>query len=211
MSRQGRNLIIKTFIVGPLQVNSYVVADPVAREAFIIDPGADPERIEKFIEKDGLDLKFIINTHGHGDHIAANGYFDVPIYIHEDDADFLHDPNKNLSSAFGFPIVSSSPSKLLKDGDKLAIGDMVLEILHTPGHTPGSICIKTDGVVFTGDTLFKDGVGRTDFEYGDDEALAISIRNKLLKLSDDTAIYPGHGDASTIGEERRNNPFLGDE
>jgi len=195
-------------VVGPLEVNAYVAADPVKKEAFLIDPGGDPGRIKRFLDRNGFTLKFIINTHGHGDHIAANGFFKAPVYIHRLDADFLADPEKNLSATFGFPITSPGASRLLEDGETLAAGDMKMEILHTPGHTPGSISIRMGGAVFTGDALFRGSIGRTDFSYGDEELLIESIKNKLLVLDDDTVIYPGHGEPSTIGEERRSNPFL---
>jgi len=186
----------------------YVLADAVTKEACLIDPGAESAKAKDFIAKNGLSLKFIINTHGHGDHIGANRSFDVPIYIHELDKDFLADPDKNMSRMFMFGIVSPEASKLLKDGDILELGSIKLEVLHTPGHTPGSISLKMDGAVFTGDTLFKDSVGRTDFDDGSESALFDSIKKKLLVLSDDTIVYPGHGEISTIGGEKRNNPFL---
>ncbi|MDD5428631.1 MAG: MBL fold metallo-hydrolase [Candidatus Omnitrophica bacterium] len=204
----NEKFVLKRFIVGPLGVNAYLVADPVTKEACLIDPGADHRKIKDFIDKNGFTLKFIINTHGHGDHIGANKNFDVPIYIHALDEDFLADPDKNMSRVFTFSITSPAASKLLKDGDAVKLGSISLEVLHTPGHTPGSISLKTDGMVFTGDTLFNSGVGRTDFEYGDESALFDSIRKKLLVLDDDTIIYPGHGEPSTIGEEKNNNPFF---
>ncbi len=205
---QQNNFILKTFIVGPMAVNCYLVADIVTKDACLIDPGADGQKIKKFIDKNGYRLKFILNTHGHGDHIAANGYFDSPIYIHELDNDFLTDPDRNLSSMFLFSIKSPPAFRVLKDGDRFDLGGLKFEVMHTPGHTPGSISVRLDGIVFTGDTLFCQGVGRTDFSYGDEEKLYRSIHKKLLVLPDDTVIYPGHGDSSTIGEERRSNPFL---
>lgn len=199
---------METFIVGPLAVNAYVVACPISKEALVIDPGADPVRISRFIKKNGLDLKFVINTHGHGDHIGANGSLGAPVYIHELDADFLTDASLNLSGAFGFPIVSPAASRLLKDNDNIRLGGLDVEIIHTPGHTPGSISVKIGGAVFTGDALFKTSVGRTDFPYSSERALIESIKKRLLALDDETVVYPGHGEPTTIGEERRSNPFL---
>ncbi|MDD5136913.1 MAG: MBL fold metallo-hydrolase [Candidatus Omnitrophica bacterium] len=199
---------LERFIVGPLAVNAYVLADAASKEACLIDPGADHRKIKAFITKNGFDLKFIINTHGHGDHIGSNEHFHVPIYIHSLDEDFLADADKNLSRAFFFSIKSPPASRLLKDGDSIELGNIRLDVLHTPGHTPGSISLKFNGIVFTGDTLFNMSVGRTDLDYGDEAALFDSIKNKLLVLPDDTVVYPGHGDPSTIGEEKRNNPFL---
>ncbi|MDD5496315.1 MAG: MBL fold metallo-hydrolase [Candidatus Omnitrophica bacterium] len=206
--QKEHNFILERFVVGPLESNCYLVADPGTKEAVLIDPGADSGKMKKFIAKAGLDLKFIINTHGHGDHIAANGSFGVPIYIHSLDADFLSDPKKNLSAMFLFPLRSPKAARLLEEGDKITLGGLEVEVIHTPGHTPGSISLKMDSVIFTGDTLFAGGMGRTDFDYGDEEQIIRSIREKLFSFSDDTEIYPGHGEPSTIGEERRSNPFL---
>ncbi len=204
----GDDFILKEFTVGPMAVNCYVVADPATKKACVIDPGFDGAKIKDFLRKNGYSLEFIINTHGHGDHIALNGYFDSPIYIHRLDNDFLIDATKNLSAMFFFKVRSPAASKLLEDGDIIELGNLKLKIIHTPGHTPGSISVKLDGVILTGDTLFHGGVGRTDFEYGDEDAILRSIREKLLIFSDDTVIYPGHGEISTIGYERRHNPFL---
>lgn len=200
--------ILKSFVVGPMAVNCYLVADPRTKEACLIDPGAQPGEIKNYIRKNGFDLKFIINTHGHGDHIAANGAFDVPVYIHKLDKEFLKDTNLNLSSSFFFKVTSPEASRLLEDGDEVDLGAFKFKVMHTPGHTPGSISLKLDGVAFTGDTLFRSGVGRTDFDYGDESELFKSITGKLFTLSDDTVIYPGHGDFSTIGEEKKSNQFF---
>jgi len=209
--KKENNLIVNRFLVGPLGVNCYVLADAVTKEACLVDPGAEPEKIEAYIVKQGFDPKFIINTHGHGDHIAANGYFSLPVYIHRLDAPLLGDPERNISAAMLFPVVSPPASRLLEDGDKIKLGLLTLDIIHTPGHTEGSISIKVDGVIFTGDTLFNASIGRTDLDGGDENAILRSISEKLLIYSDDTVIYPGHGEASTIGRERKSNPFLGDQ
>ena len=185
-----------------MAVNCYLLADPSTRDACIIDPGADAKRIANFMQANGFNLKFIINTHGHGDHIAENRYFDKPIYIHRLDKDFLTDTEKNLSKMFLFRIISPKADRLLEDGDRIPLGTLGLEIIHTPGHTPGSISIKAGDVIFTGDCLFAGGVGRTDFSYGDEALLLKSIKEKLFKFDDATVIYPGHGEASTIGKER---------
>lgn len=200
--------IVQGFIVGPLETNCYVLADPVSRDACLIDPGADPGIIKDYLKKSGLRLRFIINTHGHGDHIAANRHFHVPIYIHRLDADFLSDPGLNMSKVFMLGITSPKASRLLEDGEVVKLGNLGLEILHTPGHTPGSVSVKVGGIVFTGDALFAGGIGRTDFGYGDTDLLMRSISEKLFSLGDDTRIYPGHGPESTIGQEKRSNPFF---
>ncbi|MBP7055949.1 MAG: MBL fold metallo-hydrolase [Candidatus Omnitrophica bacterium] len=196
------NCIIKRFVVGPMGVNCYLVADPDTGETCLIDPGADPDAMKSYIKEKGLDLKFIIITHGHGDHIAANGYFNVPIYIHKDDADFLADPAKNLSKYFLFAVTSPKASRLLEDGEVVRLGKLSFTVIHTPGHTPGSISLKLGGSIFTGDTLFCGGVGRTDFAYSDEEALWHSINDKLFREPGGTVIYPGHGESSTIGQEK---------
>jgi glyoxylase-like metal-dependent hydrolase (beta-lactamase superfamily II) len=206
--KNSSNIFIKRFIVGPLGVNAYLVADAAAKEACLIDPGDDAGKIKDFITENGFDLKFIINTHGHGDHIGANGSFKVPIYIHSLDKDFLTDPSLNLSRMFFFSIKSPPAAKLLYDGDVIRLGSLEFKVIHTPGHTPGSITLILGGIAFTGDTLFRSSVGRTDFDYGSEEALFESIKTKLMALSDNTVVYPGHGEPSTIGEERANNPFL---
>jgi glyoxylase-like metal-dependent hydrolase (beta-lactamase superfamily II) len=200
------NFTVDALEVGLMGANCYVIAFTKAKEACLIDPGGEPQRIEEFIRNRGLNLKFIINTHGHGDHILGNGYFNVPVYIHKLEKDYLTDPKKNLSGMYGLSVKLPEASKLLEDGDKVYLNDLEMEIIHTPGHTPGSISIKLDGVVFTGDTLFAGGVGRTDLPDGDEETLFDSIKNKLFVLDDDTLVYPGHGDETTIGREKGTNP-----
>lgn len=207
-SSKAAKFFLQSFVLGPLETNCYLVADPVTRQACLIDPGAADKALRRSIEKNGFDLKFIINTHGHGDHIAANGHFAKPIYIHRLDKDFLRDPDKNMSRIFIFSITSPAASRMLEDGDEIELGNIKFKVLHTPGHTPGSISLATEGAVFTGDALFRHGVGRTDFAYGDERKLMDSIRQKLFTLSDDTIVYPGHGEQSTIGEEKRENPFF---
>lgn len=200
--------MVKRFVAGPIETNCYLVWDASTKAACLIDPAGDAEKIKDFLGDNELRLDFIINTHGHGDHIAANSDFNVPIYIHGSDKDFLLDPDKNLSNAFSFPFVSPAAARILKDGDTIKLGTLSMEVIHTPGHTPGSISIALGDAVFTGDTLFAGAVGRTDFEYGSEEEMFRSIRNKLMPLADDTVIYPGHGGESTIGEERDSNPFI---
>ncbi len=199
---------IVRLIVGPLGVNCYIVIDTASKDAFIVDPGGDPREMKEELKSRGANLRFVINTHGHGDHIIANDSFDVPLYIHKDDAPFLSSPGLNLSGAFGIPLSIEKTPTLLKDGDEIPIGQASLKILHTPGHTPGSISIVLGNIIFTGDTLFMGSIGRTDFPYGDTDKILNSIKKKLLTFKDDTLILPGHGESSTIGDERVNNPFL---
>lgn len=200
--------ILETIHVGLIEVNCYILADKRTREAVIIDPGADYDRIKERLERIKVLPKYVLDTHGHADHIGANGQFKLPILIHRLDALFLSDPEKNLSTMFGLDVVSPNAERLLEDKDVINIGDLALEVIHTPGHTPGSISIRAKNLVFTGDTLFCEGVGRTDFPYASEKDLFKSLRERLLVLPDSTRIYPGHGPASTIGHERERNPFL---
>ena len=201
-------VLIKKIVVGSLESNCYLAGDGNTKEIFVIDPGGDYKKIKNIIDKDGLKPKAVINTHGHGDHIGANNGFNAPIWIHRLDADFLTEPSKNLSSLMGFFLKTRPASRLLEHGDILNIGKYNIEVIHTPGHTPGSICLKGERAVFTGDTLFCEGIGRTDFSYGSEEDIMRSIKEKLFTLDDDYVIYPGHGPSSTIGDEKLNNPFI---
>jgi hydroxyacylglutathione hydrolase len=201
-------VLIKKIVVGFLESNCYLAGDENTREIFVIDPGGDYREIKSVIDKDGLKPKAVINTHGHGDHIGANKEFNIPVWIHRLDADFLIDPSKNLSGAFGFFLKTKTASRLLEDGDILNIGKYNLEVIHTPGHTPGSICLKAEGIIFTGDTLFCEGIGRTDFAYGSEKDIMQSIKGKLFTLDNGYIIYPGHGPNSTMGNEKDNNPFI---
>lgn len=202
-------MIFKKFVVGPLETNCYLFGDEDSKEVVLIDPGGNPAAIKKFIDKNRLKLKYIINTHGHGDHIGANSYFsETAVLIHKSDAEFLNNPGLNLSSSFGFHISMPKADRLLNDGDKIKVGKLELEVLHTPGHTPGGICLKYDNCVFSGDTLFFEGVGRTDLPDASSQAILNSIKTKLMTLPDDCKVYPGHGPETTIGHERKHNPFI---
>ena len=201
-------MLIETLAVGFMEANCYIVGDESTREVFIVDPGADYGKIKRVIDANKLKPLAVINTHGHGDHIGADSEWNLPIWIHRLDADFLQDSSKNLSGAFGFLLKTKAATRLLEDKDNLKIGSHTLEVIHTPGHTPGSICLKGDGVIFTGDTLFYEGIGRTDFAYGSEEDIMHSIKEKLFALDDDYIVYPGHGPSSTIGHEKANNPFI---
>jgi glyoxylase-like metal-dependent hydrolase (beta-lactamase superfamily II) len=204
----AKAMIIKSIVVGPNEANCYILGCDRTKEAVIIDPGSETARIKDAIRQAGVLPRFIVNTHGHADHIAANRELALPVMIHRLDSEYLKSPYKNMSVFFGFWVTSPMPERLLEDGDRIKIGDLVLEVIHTPGHTPGSICLRADSVVFTGDTLFAGGVGRTDLVGSSEKALFDSIKKRLLVLGDDVTIYPGHGPASTIGEEKKNNPFL---
>jgi len=206
-------MILKKIAVGPMQANCYILGDELTHKAIVIDPGADTQKISAVLKKAGLIAEAVVNTHGHFDHIGADADFNVPVYIHKKDADFLKDAQKNFSAWMGSPFrVNSLEVKILEDKDVLEAGGIKLTVIHTPGHTPGGICLllkkHTPAIIFTGDTLFQGGIGRTDLPDASEEALLDSIRNKILSLPEDTIIYPGHGPESSIGIERRLNQFL---
>jgi len=204
-------MFIQRLAVGELRANCYLVANKEGGQAAIIDPGGDTELILETIKKHDLKPVYIINTHGHVDHTLANSSLakatSARILIHREDARILSDPKANLSGWFNQAITSSA-DELLENGQIIEVSDLKIEVIHTPGHTRGGICLKVKDKVFTGDTLFASGIGRTDLPGGDYETLLDSIRQKLLTLPDETIIYPGHGESSTIGQERKENPFL---
>lgn len=205
-------MTIESFVVGPLDNNVYLVVDDATGKAAIIDPGIESESILESIGEQQWELVYVINTHGHFDHIYADAYYQAEtgaaLLIHEADVPAL---SAQIRQAEWFGVMAPTiptPDQLLSDGDQIAIGETVFTVLHTPGHSPGGICLYSGGVLFSGDTLFAGSVGRTDMPGGDYEALMRSIRNKLLPLPDATAVYPGHGSGTTIGVERARNPFL---
>jgi len=203
---------IHSFTIGPLETNAYLVVDEGSRQALLIDPGLGSEGIADVIRDERLELAAIINTHGHFDHVCGNAFFKAktgaPVLIHGDDAVMMRQAAEQ-ALAFGFQVTTPPPpDRLLSEGDEVVVGENRLRVLHTPGHTPGGICLYGHGVVFVGDALFAGSIGRTDLPGGSTEVLLASIRRKLLALPDETVVYPGHGPATTIGEERHHNPFL---
>ncbi|MBN1445765.1 MAG: MBL fold metallo-hydrolase [Candidatus Omnitrophica bacterium] len=196
-------MAIEKVVVGDFQTNCYIVTCKKTGESFVIDPGDEYGRIKSFIRGREKQPYFIVNTHGHADHIKDDGEFRLPVYIHRQDADCFRNPEKNLSAFFGTPLVLDIKPVLLEDGDTVKVGEVVFEVMHTPGHSPGSISLRSGGIVFTGDTLFNCGYGRTDFPGGDEEKLFDSIRTRLFVLPEETVIYPGHGPSSTIGAEKQ--------
>jgi len=207
-------MFIKRLVVGVLETNCYLISCKKTKIAAVIDPGGEDEvdLILNLLQKNNFDLKYIINTHGHIDHIAGNKTLkaktEALLLIHRLDADMLVNANKNFSSFMGKEICSPHADKLLEEGDEISLGTLNLIVIHTPGHTLGGISLVSNNIVFTGDTLFAGGIGRTDLPGGSYQDLIKSIKEKLLILGDDKIIYPGHGPDSTIGEERRTNPYL---
>jgi glyoxylase-like metal-dependent hydrolase (beta-lactamase superfamily II) len=205
-------MIFETIVVGAYQANCYVLACVSGGGAIIIDPGDEAARIRRVIARHSLTPELIVNTHGHIDHIGGNDAFGVPVYVHERDLPLLRQPELNLSNLLNSPYKVAAAIKTVKEGDTIESGGVGLEVLHIPGHTPGGIALlmrkPQQSMVFTGDSLFRQGIGRTDFPGADETALILAIKTKLLRLPDDTIVYPGHGPASTIGDEKRLNPFL---
>ncbi len=208
-------MIIKQIIVGSMAVCCYIVACEKTKKAAVIDPGGDVDKILAEVDKMGLSLEYIIATHGHPDHVCGNraiqGATGAKIIMHAADEQFFGKPEvKNYFSMLG---LEPSPKADIEvaEGDEIHIGEVTFQVLHTPGHTPGGMCLYNAPDLITGDTLFVGGLGRTDFPGGSHEELLNSIRTKLLVLPPETIVWPGHGyggNRSTIGDEKRSNPFL---
>jgi len=198
--------------VGNLGTNCYIVYCTDTLDAAVIDPGGNAEEIIELINREKLNVVCIINTHGHADHILANDKVQkatgAPILIHEGDAQMLTSAKHNLSMYIGGNIQFKPADRLLKDEEIISVGKLEFKVLHTPGHTPGGICLLTDGMLFSGDTLFNESVGRTDFPGGSHHSLINSIQKKLMPLQDCTKVLPGHGPETSIGWERKMNPFI---
>jgi glyoxylase-like metal-dependent hydrolase (beta-lactamase superfamily II) len=208
-------MILIRLVVGPLQVNCFILADEKTGDAVVIDPGDDAREILKVIADKGFRVRYVVNTHGHFDHVGANKALKeatgAELLIHEADAPLMTSAAEH-SLAFGIRSVSSPPAdRYVRHGDVITAGEVALTVLHTPGHSPGGICLQEQGMVFTGDALFAGSIGRTDLPGGSLMTLIHSIKTSLMTLPDDTKVFPGHGPASTIGDERRENPFLNEE
>ena len=204
-------LTIQSFAVMPFDENCYVVSDDTG-EGVVIDPGGMAKEILAYIREAKIDLKAVLDTHGHCDHIGANDAIrdvtEAPLYIHKEDGAMISDIRLNLSAFMGFKVISRPAEHLLSEGDKISFGNSELEVIHTPGHTKGGVCFVGDGVAFTGDTLFAGSIGRSDFPGGSEVELIGNIKKKLLVLPDETKVYSGHGPSSEIGWERKCNPYL---
>lgn len=193
----------------------YLLGCEETNKGVVIDPGGNDADILAEIKKAGISLKYIVNTHGHPDHVCGNRVIKeetgAVIVMHEDDASFFAKPDiEEYFSMLGLPS-SPPPDKTVKDGDRIDFGKISLQVIHTPGHTPGGISLYHPPDLFTGDTLFVGAVGRTDFPGGDTDLFLRTIKERLLTLPEDTRVWPGHGyggSSSTIGQEKKSNPFL---
>lgn len=206
-------MLIKKLTVGPFMSNCFILGCEKTKEAVVVDPGAEADRILLSLAESKLKVKYIINTHGHVDHVGGNKSMKdatgADILIHPLDAPMLGQA-ASFAASFGLSAENSPDSDQgIEEGDIISFGDQTLKVIHTPGHTPGGIALYADGNVFVGDTLFAGSIGRTDFPGGDHNALISNIRNKLFVLGDDVKVFPGHMENTTIGQEKRSNPFAG--
>ena len=204
-------MIIKSIAVGPIQANCFIIGCETTLAGAVIDPGDDADRILAEVKNANLRIERIINTHGHFDHVGANRQLKAAtgaeLMIHPLDAPMLEQLDR-MAGAFGLKAENSpAPDRLLEDGETIAVGNLQLDVIHTPGHTPGGISLHVDSSVFVGDTLFQGSIGRTDFPGGDYETLISSIQQKLFLLGDDVRVLNGHGPETTIGTEKKFNPF----
>lgn len=204
--------IFETLTVGPLAVNCYIIGSKKDNTAIVIDAGGNPEEILHHINKHQLTLQFIINTHAHFDHVGGvkplQDLTGAKFLLHQEDIPLLHCLN-DQTDAFGLPTIPiPRVDKALADGEEIIVGNEVIRIIHTPGHSPGSVCFYINDAVFVGDTLFAGSIGRTDLYGGSYTKIIRSIKNRLFTLEDHVLAYPGHGTFTTIGEEKQHNPFF---
>ena len=206
-------MVIERFLTGPIQVNTYLAYDEETKEGFIVDPGAYCPELTAKAKESGVDIKYIILTHGHGDHIGGieghlKDFPDAKIVAYEDEAEMLENPQYNLSLEVCGRPVSVSADIYVKDKETLKVGNLELTFIHTPGHSKGGMCIYTAGHLFSGDTLFRQSIGRSDFYGGDYRVLLNSIKDRIYVFPDETKVYPGHMGMTTVGDEKRGNPFV---
>jgi len=207
-------MIFEQIAVGPLAVNCFILGCENSHDGIVVDPGGNVELIEQAVRKHGLKISVIINTHGHFDHVGGNGrassLFGARLLIHQADT-YLLDKVVEVAGMYGMVGENSpEPDEFLQDGMEITFGTYAIKVLHTPGHTPGGCClhIESENLIITGDTLFADSIGRTDFPGGSHEQLLESIRSKLFTLPDSVIAYPGHGPETTIGHEKKSNPYF---
>ncbi len=206
------NVKVERIVVGPLFSNCYLVWDDSTKEGVVIDPGDDAQKILKRIKQIGIKIKYILVTHGHFDHVGAVSTIkketEAEFLAHRNDYVFIKDAE---SSACRWGVIIKQPPEpdgFIEDGDIISVDGFELKVIHTPGHSPGGVSFLYNNMVFCGDTLFQGSIGRTDFRMGSFEELSESIKNRLYTLSDDTIVYTGHGPPTTIGDEKRFNPFV---
>ena len=209
-------LEVRTIVSMPFEQNTYLIWRPGSTDALVIDPGLEPNLILESLQQHDLTVAAILNTHGHADHIGGNAVMkqhfpQAPLLIGANEASLLTDAEANLSAPFGFEIISPPADRTLTEGETIVFAGIELEVLEIPGHSPGHVVFVHRGQpisVFGGDVLFRGSIGRYDFPGGNGKLLLEGIRKKLYALPDDTVIYPGHGPVTTIGQERRTNPFV---
>lgn len=207
------DLIVRGIVVGPFAENCWAIGSRSTREGIVIDPGAQPEEILKMVEGMGLEVKLIANTHAHIDHVmGVRGVQEATgakFALHSQEAASIRHAAGGASRWMGGAVdPPPEPDVLLSDGDEVEVAGVTLQVIHTPGHTPGGVCFYTEGVLFSGDTLFRGSIGRTDMPGGSYEQLMAGIVDRLLALPDDTVVLPGHMDETQIGLERKTNPFI---
>lgn len=206
------NMKILALEVGMIGTNCYIAYNENTNEAVVVDPGDEGTQIMAVVNKHHLKVVAIFVTHGHGDHIMAledvREATGAPVYISQEDAKLLHNSTGNLSTFLGKARSFGEPDEFFTDGEELTVAGMPFKIYATPGHTRGGVCIQSGDVVFCGDTVFAESIGRTDLPGGDYDTILQSIKDKILTLPDETKLLPGHGPSTTVGWERRRNPFL---
>ena len=213
-NKEVLNLKIVTLVVSPIMENCYIIYDEKSLEGIIVDPGDEADRILTAVKNLNLTIRYIVNTHAHADHIGANKEIGeklkAKLAVHADDAAMLTDPQLNLSVAgyMGRLIISQPADILLHEGDIIVFGNCEFKVVHTPGHTPGGICLVGENVVISGDSLFAGSIGRTDFPTGSMTDLISSLKEKIMTLDPNMQVFPGHGGTTNIGWEKQNNPYL---
>jgi hydroxyacylglutathione hydrolase len=211
------NIRLHVVVSLPFEENTYILWREGQTDALVVDPGLEPDKILDFLRENRLTPAVLLNTHGHADHIGGNealkaAFPDAPLVIGVNERHLLTDADANLSAPFGMPIISPPADQTVRAGDKISFAGIDLEVREIPGHSPGHVVFLIDGApkwVLGGDVLFKGSIGRTDFPGGSFETLAAGIHRDLYSLPDDTVIYPGHGPTTTVGQEKRTNPYVG--